>query len=110
MKDVVRSYFKWIKQYHFTRFYDLLAAMPAIPVSYRKAILSYSRCQPEHLAGSRFEARLHQELDFPLFLTQAPERDDEEVVYHETSIRSLIKDIDMDPVVSYVCHIPLDNL
>jgi hypothetical protein len=79
-----------------------MVAMPSIPLSYRKAILTWTRAQPHSLSGSRIEERFHQQLDSVIYI-RLPHRDPkDEDTFQAVTLRSLMKDIELDPVISYV--------
>jgi len=103
MLDTLRLYYRWIEHLSPTRIHALLVAMPSIPLSYRKAILTWSRAQPYSLSGSRIEERFHQQLDDVIYI-RTPHRvqDEENPAFQPVTLRSLMKDIELDPVISYV--------
>jgi len=64
--------------------------------------IDLSRAQPHSLSGSRIEERFHQQLDSVIYI-QLPHRDLEDPdTFQAVMLRSLMKDIELDPVISYV--------
>jgi hypothetical protein len=102
MLDTLRLYYRWIEHLSPTRIHALLVAMPSIPLSYRKAILTWSRAQPYSLSGSRIEERFHQQLDDVIYIRIPHHAPEEEATFQPVTLRSLMKDIELDPVISYV--------